>query len=92
MAAAVGAAQAGASVAVIERAGYLGGAATHSNVLTYCGIWTQANPPLQAVRGVCDDVLHEIAAIGGDASAHRMPVSNVVVALLDPEVVKFALD
>jgi hypothetical protein len=91
VAAAIGAAQAGASVALVERAPYLGGAATHSNVLTYCGIWTQADPAVQIVRGVGGDVLEEIAALGGDASPVRTP-SNVVIALLDPEIVKFALD
>ena len=92
VAAAIGAARAGASVALIERAAYLGGAATHSNVLTYCGIWTQAHPEQQIVQGVGAEILREIDAVGGDASARRMPVSNVVVALLDPEIVKFALD
>ena len=91
VAAAVGAARAGASVALIERAAYLGGAATHSTVLTYCGLWTQADPPARIVGGVGDDVLQEIAALGGDVSPHRTP-SNVVIALLDPEIVKFALD
>jgi hypothetical protein len=91
VAAAVAAAQAGASVALIERAAYLGGAATHSNVLTYCGFWTQADPAVQIVRGVGDSVLREIEALGGDATPVRTP-SNVVIALLDPEIVKFALD
>ena len=91
MAAAVAAARAGASVALIERAAYLGGAATHSNVLTYCGFWTQADPAVQIVRGVGADVLGEIEALGGDVSPVRTP-SNVVIALLDPEIVKFALD
>ncbi len=91
MAAAVAAAQAGASVALLERAAYLGGAATHSNVLTYCGIWTQADPAVQIVRGVGESVLREIDALGGDASPIRTP-SNVVIALLDPEIVKLALD
>jgi len=91
VAAAVAAAQAGASVALIERAAYLGGAATHSNVLTYCGFWTQAEPAVQIVRGVGETVLREIETLGGDATPVRTP-SNVVIALLDPEIVKFALD
>jgi hypothetical protein len=91
VAAAVAAAQAGASVALVERAAYLGGAATHSNVLTYCGFWTQADPAVQIVRGVGAEVLREIETLGGDATPVRTP-SNVVIALLDPEIVKFALD
>ena len=91
VAAAVGAARAGARVALIERAAYLGGAATRSNVLTYCGFWTQADPPAKIVGGVGDEVLREIAALGGDTAPVRTS-SNVVIALLDPEIVKFALD
>jgi NADPH-dependent 2,4-dienoyl-CoA reductase/sulfur reductase-like enzyme len=91
VAAAIGAARAGASVVLVERAAYLGGAATHSNVLTYCGFWTQSDPAVQVVRGVGEEVLREIAALGGDVAPQRT-ASNVVVALLDPEIVKFALD
>ncbi len=91
MAAAVAAAQAGAAVVLIERAAYLGGAATHSNVLTYCGFWTQADPAVRVVRGVGETVLNEIAVLGGDTAPMRTS-SNVVVALLDPEIVKYALD
>ncbi len=60
-------------------------------MLTYCGFWTQADPALQIVRGVGESVLREIESLGGDAAPVRTP-SNVVIALLDPEIVKFALD
>ncbi|MFN2461360.1 MAG: FAD-dependent oxidoreductase [Candidatus Velthaea sp.] len=90
--AAAGAAGAGARVALLERAPFLGGAATLSNVLTYCGFWTQADPPRACVGGVGARVLDEIGRYDGIDGPVRMHASNVVVALLDPEAVKIALD
>ena len=90
--AALGAAAAGARVTLLERAPFLGGAATISNVLTYCGFWTQAEPPLACGGGAGQRVLDEIAALGVDVRPQRMHVSGVVVALIEPEAVKIALD
>ncbi|GAB3451429.1 FAD-dependent oxidoreductase [Streptomonospora sediminis] len=78
IAAAVGARQAGAAVLLVERYPYLGGAATISSVLTYCGFFDQAHE--QVVGGVGADMLrrlqargvyHEMAGMSrdGDASA-----------------------
>jgi hypothetical protein len=90
--AALGAAAAGARVTLLERAPFLGGAATLSSVLTYCGFWTQAEPPLPCVGGAGRRVLDEIATLGVDVRPQRMSVSGVVVALIEPEAVKIALD
>jgi len=90
--AALGAAAAGAHVTLLERAPFLGGAATLSNVLTYCGFWTQADPPLACVGGAGRRVLDEIATLGVDVRPQRMSSSGVVVALIEPEAVKLALD
>jgi hypothetical protein len=90
--AAIGAARAGARVALLEQAPYLGGAATRSGVLTYCGFWTQAEPPQRAVGGVGADVLAALGALGGMSGPTRTSSTNVVIALIEPEAVKLALD
>jgi hypothetical protein len=57
VAAAIGAARLGARTLLLEHMGFLGGAATARNVLTYCGLFTLGETPKQAVRGMADDVL-----------------------------------
>lgn len=71
----------------------LGGAATQKNVLTYCGLYTQADPPRQAVGGVGEQVLAHLRQLGGIESPVRIGAPfEAVIALLDPEAVKLALD
>ncbi|MEA2689367.1 MAG: hypothetical protein QOD51_1974 [Candidatus Eremiobacteraeota bacterium] len=90
--AAVGAARAGARVALLEQAPFLGGAATRSGVLTYCGFWTQAEPPQRAVGGIGADVLEALQRLGGISGPARTERTRVVIALIEPEAVKLALD
>lgn len=51
VAAAVGARRAGATVRLVERYGFLGGAATNSSVLTFCGFFDQRRNPVVAGWG-----------------------------------------
>ncbi|WP_157969987.1 FAD-dependent oxidoreductase [Pelagibacterium sediminicola] len=91
VAAAVGAARSGARTLLVERYGFLGGAATGSNVLAYCGFWTSTEVPLMGVRGVGARVLETLAELGANAEPIRNRTGNWIV-MLDPEALKHALD
>jgi hypothetical protein len=92
VAAAIGAARTGARAALLEQAPFLGGAATRSGVLTYCGFWTQAEPPQRVVGGVGAEVLAALDALGGMSGPTRTGSTQVVIALIEPEPVKLVLD
>jgi glycine/D-amino acid oxidase-like deaminating enzyme len=82
VAAAVGAAQCGAHTLLIERYGFLGGAATHSNVLAYCGLFAQGGDvPRSVVGGVGAAVLGHMRDMGIDSSARRSYSGNWIVPL-----------
>lgn len=65
--AAIGAREADASarILVIESEGYLGGAATHRGVVSYCGLFTLEDRPRQAVGKIWDDIRNRLLKIGG---------------------------
>ena len=87
--AAIGAAQAGASVHLIERHPFLGGAATASSVLSYCGFFDQRHELV--VGGVGGDLLARLRAGGGYEEITFKWSGNTVV-LIDPEFTKLTLD
>ncbi len=90
--AALGAAKAGARVLLVEKYGFLGGAATSSNVLAYCGFYKQGPEPVKVVGGVADLVLDEIKGLGLGCEPFRSPTTDNWIILLEPETVKLALD
>lgn len=87
--AAVGAAQVGASVLLVDGAGALGGAASTRGVITYCGVWTLNDAPRQVLGGVGADVLARLAARGAITGPQRF---RGVFATFDPEGNKIVLD
>jgi hypothetical protein len=92
VAAAVGAANAGMRTLLIEKNPYLGGSATHSSVLTFCGFFTQSDPYEQIVGGVGEKVLEELRQLHMYREPYRNPRSGNVIVLLDAEATKYALD
>lgn len=90
--AALGAAAAGAKVLLVEKYGFLGGAATNAQVLAYCGFFQQGPEPIKAVDGVADLVLDELRKLGLSCDPFRSPTTSNWIILLEPEAVKLALD
>lgn len=90
--AALGAARSGAKVCLVEKYGFLGGAATHSQVLAYCGFFQQGETPIKAIGGAGELVLEEMHRAGVAGKPHRSPTTGNWIILLDPEALKLALD
>ena len=60
VAAAVGAAKAGAKTLLVERNAYLGGEAANSGVNCFCGFYTCGSDPVRVVKGIGQLVLDEM--------------------------------
>ena len=66
LAASVSAAKHGARVLLVERYGFLGGMGTAGGVTNFAGLYGRKNGEmLQVVRGVVDDLMSRIDALGG---------------------------
>ena len=93
VAAAIGAAETGARTLLVEGYGFLGGAATHSLVLAWCGFYPQRPPPRpdRIVGGVATRILAGLDALGMDTAPYYSPTGNWNVRL-NPEATKIALD
>lgn len=91
IAAAVGAARTGAKTLLLERYGFMGGAATNAQVLAYCGFYARGTEKRQTVMGVGEELLNELDALGST----KEPIvskSGYWVVMMDPEAAKLAFD
>lgn len=92
VAAAIGAAKTGAKVCLVEKYGFLGGAATTAQVLSYCGLYQQGPKPIKAVSGVSDELIGDLRSLGLDGNAYCSETTGNWIVMLDTEVLKLALD
>ena len=91
VAAALAAVREGARTLLVERYGFLGGAATQSLVLTYCGFYVAGDGARRAIGGIGWELLQELERLGLDSRPVRSKSGNWVV-MLDAEALKFAFD
>jgi len=92
IAAAMGASKLGARTLLVEKYGFLGGAATACSVLAYCGFFTQEKVPRRLVGGVGGRVLDALHKMGISVQPQRTAHSGNWIITLNPEALKVALD
>jgi len=91
VAAAVSAARLGAKVVLVERYGFLGGAATNALIMTYDGFLYRRDDPEWAVGGIGRELLDRLEKFGSKVEPVLSPNRNWVLPF-NTESAKAALD
>lgn len=92
IAAAVAAARGGRSTLLVERYGFLGGMGTAAGVTNFCGLHANVHGEIrQVVRGVADELLARIDALGGLNTPH-MIFGRIAAQAYDTSAYKIAAD
>lgn len=92
VAAAVGAAAAGADVLLIERSAFLGGEGTHAGVGAFNGIYTCGDNPQKCVAGVSDLIQEEMDRLSPNSTEIIISATGNKNVQFKPEYLKVALD
>lgn len=92
VAAAAGAAMAGARTLLIERNPYLGGEATHSGVAAFCGFFTCGGNPVRVVEGAGEMILQEMKALSDTSWNYIVSATGNKNINFHPEYLKCAMD
>ena len=92
VAAAAGAAMAGARTLLIERNPYLGGEATHSGVAAFCGFFTCGGNPVRVVEGAGEMILQEMKALSDSSWNYIVSATGNKNINFHPEYLKCAMD
>ncbi len=92
VAAAIGAAQAGAQTLLLERNPYLGGEATHSGVAAFCGFFTCGGNPVQVVAGAGEQILEEMQRLSPASWNYVISATGNKNINFHPEYLKCAMD
>ena len=93
IAASVSAAKHGANVLLVERYGFLGGMGTAGGVTNFAGLYGKKDGVMQVVvRGVADDLLQRIDALGGLNAPQDGMAGRIRVRSYDVSAYKCAAD
>ena len=92
VAAAIGAALAGARTLLLERNPYLGGEATHSGVAAFCGFFTCGGNPVKVVEGAGELILEEMKRLSPASWNYIISATGNKNINFHPEYLKCAMD